>query len=47
MENISVPTYDGKFNLTYQDLCLSYDWVCGANEHIRMFREMAKGKKFT
>ncbi|KAH7732203.1 patched family protein [Aphelenchoides avenae] len=42
MYNISVPTYDGKFNLTYQDLCLSYDWVCGANEHIRMFREMTK-----
>lgn len=42
MNNITVPTYDGKFNLTYQDLCLSYDWVCGANEHIRMFREMSK-----
>ncbi|CAO4387108.1 unnamed protein product [Caenorhabditis nigoni] len=36
MNNISVPTDDLKFNLTYQDLCLSYDWVCGANEHIQM-----------
>ncbi|KAI6235773.1 Patched domain-containing protein 3 [Aphelenchoides besseyi] len=42
MQNVSVPTYDGKFNLTYQDLCLSYDWVCGANEHIEMFRQMSK-----
>lgn len=42
MENITVPTYDGRFNLSYQDLCLSYDWVCGANEHIRMFREMTR-----
>lgn len=41
-QNISVTTYDGKYNLTYQDLCLSYDWVCGANEHIRMFREMTQ-----
>ncbi|CAA93751.2 SSD domain-containing protein [Caenorhabditis elegans] len=36
MNNISIPTDDLKFNLTYQDLCLSYDWVCGANEHIQM-----------
>ncbi|KAI1732170.1 patched family domain-containing protein [Ditylenchus destructor] len=42
MENITIPTYDGKFNLTYQDLCLSYDWVCGANEHIEMLRQMAQ-----
>ncbi|KAI6187810.1 Patched domain-containing protein 3 [Aphelenchoides besseyi] len=42
MQNVSVSTYDGKFNLTYQDLCLSYDWVCGANEHIEMFRQMSK-----
>ncbi|VDK54807.1 unnamed protein product, partial [Cylicostephanus goldi] len=37
--NISVPTDDGRFNLTYQDLCLSYDWVCGGNEHIEMLLE--------
>lgn len=42
MNNITVKTDDGKFNLTYQDLCLSYEWVCGANEHIRMFKEMSK-----
>ena len=42
MNNISVQTLDGKYNLTYQDLCLSFDWVCGANEHIRMFKEMSK-----
>lgn len=42
MQNITVPTDDGKFNLTYQDLCLSYDWVCSANEHIEMFRQMSK-----
>lgn len=40
MFNISVPTYDGKYNLTYQDLCLSYDWVCGANAHVQMFQQM-------
>lgn len=40
MLNVSVPTYDRKFNLTYQDLCLSYDWVCGANEHIAMFSQV-------
>ena len=42
MQNVSVPTYDRKFNLTYQDLCLSYDWVCGANEHIEMFRQASE-----
>uniref|UniRef100_A0A915ETV7 SSD domain-containing protein n=1 Tax=Ditylenchus dipsaci TaxID=166011 RepID=A0A915ETV7_9BILA len=42
MENITVPTYDNKFKLSYQDLCLSYDWVCGANEHIQMFRQMTQ-----
>ncbi|CAI2358232.1 unnamed protein product [Caenorhabditis sp. 36 PRJEB53466] len=36
MNNISVPTSDMVYNLTYQDLCLNYDWVCGANEHIQM-----------
>uniref|UniRef100_A0A183BLW0 SSD domain-containing protein n=1 Tax=Globodera pallida TaxID=36090 RepID=A0A183BLW0_GLOPA len=41
-ENISVPTTDGRFNLSYQDLCLSYDWTCGSNEHIEMFRRMAQ-----
>ncbi|CAJ0933790.1 unnamed protein product, partial [Mesorhabditis belari] len=42
MNNISVPTYDGKFELSYQDLCLSYDWICGANEHIEMLIERKK-----
>uniref|UniRef100_A0AC34GPD2 SSD domain-containing protein n=1 Tax=Panagrolaimus sp. ES5 TaxID=591445 RepID=A0AC34GPD2_9BILA len=46
MNNITVETEgkDGapKFNLTYQDLCLNYEWNCGANEHIRMFKEMSK-----
>lgn len=42
MENVTVPTYDGKFNLSYQDLCLSYDWVCGSNEHIELFRQVSK-----
>ncbi|EGT40756.1 CBN-DAF-6 protein [Caenorhabditis brenneri] len=36
MYNISVPTDDMKYNLTYQELCMNYDWVCGANEHIQM-----------
>uniref|UniRef100_A0A0K0DPR1 SSD domain-containing protein n=1 Tax=Angiostrongylus cantonensis TaxID=6313 RepID=A0A0K0DPR1_ANGCA len=40
--NISVSTDDGRFNLTYQDLCLSYDWVCGGNEHIDMFLQRNK-----
>ncbi|KAL6724288.1 hypothetical protein Aduo_019188 [Ancylostoma duodenale] len=40
--NISVPTDDGRFNLTYQDLCLSYDWVCGGNEHIDMLLQRNK-----
>ncbi|CAD5221450.1 unnamed protein product [Bursaphelenchus xylophilus] len=42
MSNVTVPTDDGRFVLTYQDLCLSYDWTCGANEHIEMFRQMSK-----
>ena len=42
MFNISIPTLDKEFNLTYQDLCLNYEWTCGANEHIRMFKEMSK-----
>lgn len=42
MQNVTVPTYDGKFNLSYQDLCLSYDWVCGNNEHIELFRQVSK-----
>lgn len=25
-----------------QDLCLSYEWVCGANEHISMLQERLK-----
>ncbi|MFH4973871.1 hypothetical protein AB6A40_000580 [Gnathostoma spinigerum] len=46
MYNISTPTIDQKFNLTYQDLCLSYDWVCGGNEHILMFKERFRVGKF-
>uniref|UniRef100_A0A0N4ZCR7 SSD domain-containing protein n=1 Tax=Parastrongyloides trichosuri TaxID=131310 RepID=A0A0N4ZCR7_PARTI len=42
MNNISVKTTDQQFNLTYQDLCLNYDWKCGGNEHIVMFKEMSK-----
>uniref|UniRef100_A0A7E4WBE9 SSD domain-containing protein n=1 Tax=Panagrellus redivivus TaxID=6233 RepID=A0A7E4WBE9_PANRE len=42
IQNITVPTDDGKYNLTYQDLCLGYEWNCGANEHIRMFKEMSR-----
>ncbi|TMS36311.1 hypothetical protein L596_003505 [Steinernema carpocapsae] len=42
MNNITVPTVDHKYNLTYQDLCLNYDWICGANEHIMMFQQMSK-----
>ncbi|CEF70744.1 Sterol-sensing domain and Patched family-containing protein [Strongyloides ratti] len=42
MNNISVKTIDQQFNLTYQDLCLNYDWKCGGNEHILMFKEMSK-----
>ncbi|CAJ0582992.1 unnamed protein product, partial [Mesorhabditis spiculigera] len=45
MNNISVPTIDGKFNLTYQDLCLSYDWECLANEHIEMFLQRSRVDK--
>ncbi|KAL3071877.1 hypothetical protein niasHT_031068 [Heterodera trifolii] len=41
-ENVTVPTVDRRFNLSYQDLCLSYDWVCGNNEHIEMFRQMTQ-----
>ncbi|VDM54575.1 unnamed protein product [Angiostrongylus costaricensis] len=44
--NISVSTDDGRFNLTYQDLCLSYDWVCGGNEHIDMFLQRNKVGQF-
>ncbi|VDK43141.1 unnamed protein product [Anisakis simplex] len=39
MNNITVSTDDAKFSLSYQDLCLNYDWVCGGNEHILMLRE--------
>uniref|UniRef100_A0A915PRL7 SSD domain-containing protein n=1 Tax=Setaria digitata TaxID=48799 RepID=A0A915PRL7_9BILA len=46
MFNISIPTSDSKYNLTYQDLCLSYDWVCGANEHISMLQERLKVGNF-
>uniref|UniRef100_A0A1I7VZ19 Patched family protein n=1 Tax=Loa loa TaxID=7209 RepID=A0A1I7VZ19_LOALO len=46
MFNISIPTADGKYNLTYQDLCLSYEWVCGANEHISMLQERLKVGNF-
>uniref|UniRef100_A0A0R3RTW7 SSD domain-containing protein n=1 Tax=Elaeophora elaphi TaxID=1147741 RepID=A0A0R3RTW7_9BILA len=46
MFNITVPTADGKYNLTYQDLCLSYEWVCGANEHISMLQERLKVGNF-
>ncbi|GMT06619.1 hypothetical protein PENTCL1PPCAC_28793 [Pristionchus entomophagus] len=42
MFNISIPTDDRKFNLTYQDLCMSYDWECMANEHIEMLRQRHK-----
>uniref|UniRef100_A0A1I7Z7R4 SSD domain-containing protein n=1 Tax=Steinernema glaseri TaxID=37863 RepID=A0A1I7Z7R4_9BILA len=42
MNNITVSTADRKYNLTYQDLCLNYDWVCGGNEHIAMFQQMSK-----
>lgn len=42
MNNITVQTYNGNFNLTYQDLCLNYNWICGGNEHISMFKEMKK-----
>ncbi|CAI5454855.1 unnamed protein product [Caenorhabditis angaria] len=42
MNNISIPTVDKKYTLTYQDLCLSYDWVCGANEHIEMLIQRHK-----
>ncbi|CAK5095073.1 unnamed protein product [Meloidogyne enterolobii] len=41
-ENITVPTMDGRFQLSYQDLCLGYDWKCSANEHIEMFRQMTQ-----
>uniref|UniRef100_A0A915M0A3 Uncharacterized protein n=1 Tax=Meloidogyne javanica TaxID=6303 RepID=A0A915M0A3_MELJA len=41
-ENITVPTTDGRFQLSYQDLCLGYDWKCSANEHIEMFRQMTQ-----
>uniref|UniRef100_A0AAF5RTD2 SSD domain-containing protein n=1 Tax=Wuchereria bancrofti TaxID=6293 RepID=A0AAF5RTD2_WUCBA len=46
MFNISIPTTDGKYNLTYQDLCLSYEWICGANEHISMLQERMKVGNF-
>uniref|UniRef100_A0A0N5B256 SSD domain-containing protein n=1 Tax=Strongyloides papillosus TaxID=174720 RepID=A0A0N5B256_STREA len=42
MNNVSVTTTDQQFNLTYQDLCLNYEWKCGGNEHIMMFKEMSK-----
>uniref|UniRef100_A0AC35U7U8 G_PROTEIN_RECEP_F1_2 domain-containing protein n=1 Tax=Rhabditophanes sp. KR3021 TaxID=114890 RepID=A0AC35U7U8_9BILA len=42
MNNISVKTNDAQYTLTYQDLCLNYDWKCGGNEHILMFKEMAQ-----
>ncbi|VDM91874.1 unnamed protein product [Litomosoides sigmodontis] len=46
MYNITVPTTDGQYNLTYQDLCLSYEWVCGANEHIAMLQKQLKFGNF-
>jgi hypothetical protein len=46
MNNISVETTDHRYNLTYQDLCLNYDWVCGANEHIEMFEQRVKIGKY-
>ncbi|VIO87325.1 conserved hypothetical protein [Brugia malayi] len=46
MFNISIPTTDGKYNLTYQDLCLSYEWICGTNEHISMLQERMKVGNF-
>ncbi|CAB3407312.1 unnamed protein product [Caenorhabditis bovis] len=46
MKNISVPTSDRKYNLTYEDLCLSYDWVCGGNEHIDMLLQREKVGEF-
>ncbi|VDP41539.1 unnamed protein product [Heligmosomoides polygyrus] len=44
--NISVPTDDGRFNLTFQDLCLSYNWVCVGNEHIEMLLKRSKFGQF-
>jgi predicted RND superfamily exporter protein len=46
MYNITVPTTDGKFDLSYQDLCLSYDWVCPGNEHIKMFEDRVQIGKY-
>ncbi|VDM42575.1 unnamed protein product [Toxocara canis] len=42
MNNITIPTEDAKFILSYQDLCLNYEWVCGGNEHILMLRERVR-----
>uniref|UniRef100_A0A0M3HPH2 SSD domain-containing protein n=1 Tax=Ascaris lumbricoides TaxID=6252 RepID=A0A0M3HPH2_ASCLU len=42
MYNITIPTADGKFHLSYQDLCLNYEWICGGNEHILMLRERVR-----
>uniref|UniRef100_A0A0N5ASY9 SSD domain-containing protein n=1 Tax=Syphacia muris TaxID=451379 RepID=A0A0N5ASY9_9BILA len=39
LNNITVETAHHKYLLNYQDLCLSYDWVCGGNEHILMLKE--------
>uniref|UniRef100_A0A914XTT4 SSD domain-containing protein n=1 Tax=Plectus sambesii TaxID=2011161 RepID=A0A914XTT4_9BILA len=46
MYNITVPTADGKYDLSYQDLCLSYEWECPGNEHIKMFADREKVGKY-
>ncbi|VDN08148.1 unnamed protein product [Thelazia callipaeda] len=46
MYNISIKTADQQYNLTYQDLCLTYNWVCSANEHISMLQERLKVSSF-
>lgn len=46
MHNFTVVSFDEKFNLTYQDLCLSWDDKCYDNMHVGLMKKLKKIDKY-